>query len=134
VANNTFHLRVGRGIGTPPTPRSQPSVPPLGLSQPLSRQRVCPSEKKLPLPLPVLWGGAHSLARKGLGGRVPIPTRGHTLWYSLYICSLCLPHTYECVLYAYWSATLTYTFTYFTHLWGRYIKLRFADFSLRENS
>ncbi len=41
---------------------------------------------------PVLWGGAHSLARGG-GGRVPIPTRGHTLWYSLYIRTLWLLHT-----------------------------------------
>jgi hypothetical protein len=34
----------------------------------------------------VLGGGAHSHAREG----VPIPMRGHTLWYSKYICSLCL--------------------------------------------
>jgi hypothetical protein len=28
---------------------------------------------------------AHSPAREGLGlGRVPIPTRGHTLWFSFY--------------------------------------------------
>ncbi len=36
-----------------------------------------------PHPL-VPGGGAHSLERGG--GRVPIPTRGHTLWYSLNIC------------------------------------------------
>jgi hypothetical protein len=37
-------------------------------------------------PPPVLGGGAHStLAGKRGVGRVPIPTRGHTLWYSLYI-------------------------------------------------
>jgi hypothetical protein len=72
--NPTLH-RVGRvlnfspvvGIGTPPTPHPQASVPP---------------------PLFGSGGGAHSLAREG-GGRVPIPTRGHTLCYSLYICTLC---------------------------------------------
>jgi hypothetical protein len=36
-------------------------------------------------PHPLVTGGvAHSLAREG-DRRVPIPTRGHTLWYSLYI-------------------------------------------------
>jgi hypothetical protein len=30
-------------------------------------------------------GGAHSHAGEGWGGGVPIPTRGHTLWYSRYI-------------------------------------------------
>ncbi len=40
----------------------------LGLPQPLTRRQVCP-------PPPVMGGGAHTLA---------IPTRGHTLWYSLY--------------------------------------------------
>ncbi len=30
-------------------------------------------------------GGAHS---PGGGGGVPIPTRGHTLWYPIYICTL----------------------------------------------
>ncbi len=48
-------------IETPPTPHPQASVP----SPPL-----------------VLGGGAHSLAREG-GGTVPIPMRGHTLWYSV---------------------------------------------------
>jgi hypothetical protein len=46
----------------------------LGLPQPLTCRRVC------------LGGRAHSLAREGVG-RVPIPTRRHTLWYSLYICT-----------------------------------------------
>jgi hypothetical protein len=41
----------------------------LGLPQPLTRRRVCP---------PV---------ERGVG-RVPIPTRGQTLWYSLYIRTL----------------------------------------------
>ncbi len=36
-------------------------------------------------PPPFGWGGgAFSLASER-GGGVPIPTRGHTLWYSLYI-------------------------------------------------
>jgi hypothetical protein len=34
-------------------------------------------------------GGEHSLTREG-GGRIPIPTRGHTLRYSLYIGALWL--------------------------------------------
>jgi hypothetical protein len=38
----------------------------LSLPQPLIRSRMCP-----------------------LGGRVPIPTRGHTQWYSVYIYVLC---------------------------------------------
>ncbi len=29
-----------------------------------------------------------TLAGERGGGRVPIPTRGHTLWYSLYVCNL----------------------------------------------
>ncbi len=53
------------GIGTPPTPHPQASVP----------------------PHPVLGGGAHSLWREGLG-EFQIPTRGRTLWYSLHIRTL----------------------------------------------
>ncbi len=52
------------GIGTPPTPQPQASVPPPSL---------------------VPGKGAYTLAGERGGGRVPIPTRGHTLWYSLYI-------------------------------------------------
>ncbi len=38
-------------------------------------------------PPPLVPGGrAHSLARGG--GRVTIPARGHTLWYSIYKCTL----------------------------------------------
>ncbi len=33
-------------------------------------------------------GGRGTLAAERGGGRVPIPTRGHTLWYSLYVCTL----------------------------------------------
>ncbi len=33
-------------------------------------------------------GGRGTLAGERGGGRVPIPTRGHTLLYSLYICTL----------------------------------------------
>ncbi len=43
----------------------------LGLPHPLSRRRLCP---------PTLCG-------RGVGG-VPIPTRGHTLWCSIYIRTL----------------------------------------------
>jgi hypothetical protein len=52
----------------------------LGLPQPLTRRRVCP---------PPLGSGARgTLAGERGVGRVPIPTRGHTLWYSLYIRTL----------------------------------------------
>jgi hypothetical protein len=44
----------------------------LGLPQPLTSRRVYP-----PPPLWFLWGGG-----------VLILTRGHTLWYSRYICTL----------------------------------------------
>jgi hypothetical protein len=58
--------RVGRvlafspvvGIGTPPTPLPQASVP-----------------------FPFDSGGRGTLAGERKGRRVPIPTRGHTLWY-----------------------------------------------------
>ncbi len=52
----------------------------LGLPQPLTRRRVCP---------PPVLGGRGTLAGERRVGRVPIPTRGHTLWYSLYIRTLC---------------------------------------------
>jgi hypothetical protein len=59
------------GIGTPPTLHPQASVPPT---------------------LWYRWG--HTCWREGGGGRVPIPTRGHTVWYSLYLYMyiLCAPH------------------------------------------
>ncbi len=55
-----------RRIGTPPTPRPQASVspPPFGS------------------------GGRGTLAGERGGGSVPIPTRGHTLWYSVNIRTL----------------------------------------------
>jgi hypothetical protein len=61
--------RVGRvlsfsqvvGIGTPPTPHPQASMA-----------------------LPGSEGRGTLAGERGVG-RVPIPTRGHTLWYSLYI-------------------------------------------------
>jgi hypothetical protein len=52
----------------------------LGLPQPLTSRRVCP--------LPPVIGGRGTLAGGTGVGRVPIPTRGHTLWYSLYIRTL----------------------------------------------
>ncbi len=36
-------------------------------------------------------GGRGTLAGEKGVGRVPIPTRRHTLWYSLRICTLCVP-------------------------------------------
>jgi hypothetical protein len=53
------------GIDTPPTPYPQ---------------RVCP-------PPPCGSGGRGTLASEKGGGRVPIPTREHTLWYSVNICT-----------------------------------------------
>jgi hypothetical protein len=49
----------------------------LGLPQPLTHRRVCP---------PAFWfrGEGHTCWRER-GWSVPIPTRGHTLWYSLYV-------------------------------------------------
>ncbi len=53
----------------------------LGLSQPLSRQRVFPSPQK--------QGGGGTLACGwGVGGS-PNSDEGHTLWYSLYVRTLC---------------------------------------------
>ncbi len=37
---------------------------------------------------PPRLGGRGTLAGERGGGRVPIPTRGHTLWYSIYISTL----------------------------------------------
>jgi hypothetical protein len=54
----------------------------LGLSQPLSRQRVFPSPQK--------QGGGGTLACGwGVGGS-PNSDEGHTLWYSLYVRTLCV--------------------------------------------
>ncbi len=40
------------------------------------------------MPPPLGSGGRGTLAMERVVGRVPIPARGHTLWYSLYICTL----------------------------------------------
>jgi hypothetical protein len=54
------------------------------------RWRVCP---------PTLWSGREGTLACGRGvGGVPIPTRGHTLWCSMYISNLC---RYVIILY-YW--------------------------------
>jgi hypothetical protein len=66
--------RVGRvlrfspvvGIWTPPPPRQQASVP-----------------------APLWFWGRGTFAGERGGGRAPIPTRGHTLWYFIFICTLC---------------------------------------------
>jgi hypothetical protein len=52
----------------------------LGLPQPLTRSRLCP-------PPPRFWGRGTLAGERGVG-RVPIQTRGHTLWYSLHIRTL----------------------------------------------
>jgi hypothetical protein len=52
----------------------------LGLPQPLNRRPVSPP--------PFGSGGRGTLAGERGGGRVPIPMRGHTLWYSVNICTL----------------------------------------------
>jgi hypothetical protein len=52
-----------------------------------SRQRTPPTPRpqaSLPHP-PLVWEGPRGkLAGEKVGGRVPMPTRGHTLWYSVY--------------------------------------------------
>ncbi len=58
---------------TSPTPHPQASVPPPASPPPGSAS-----------------GGKGTLAgERGGGGRVPISARGHTLWYSIYVCTLC---------------------------------------------
>jgi hypothetical protein len=77
----------------------------LGYSQPQSRQSaklfLQSSELGLPHPLPqasvpppTLWfRGEGTLACQRRVGGVPIPTRGHTLWYSVNISTLCSQRT-----------------------------------------
>jgi hypothetical protein len=60
----------------------------LGLPQPLTLKRVCPP------PPPVLGGGAHSLAREGLGESQFRRGDIHCAWYSLYVRTLwCVKYT-----------------------------------------
>jgi hypothetical protein len=59
-------------------------------NQPQSRQSVKIFLKSSELGLsqpPRFWGRVILAGERGIG-RVPIPTRGHTLWYSLYKCTL----------------------------------------------
>ncbi len=49
----------------------------LGLPQPITGRRG--------LPPPLQFRGRGTFAGERGGGRVPIPTRGHILWYSVYI-------------------------------------------------
>ncbi len=58
----------------------------LGLPQPLTRSRVCPPGS----------GGRGTLAGERGLGRVPITTRGHTLWFSLYVHTLWVARTGFC--------------------------------------
>ncbi len=66
----------------------------LGIPQPLTRTRVC---------TPPPFGSGGKGYTRWLGGRVPIPTRGHTPWYSLYVCNLWF-HTKvpSCQVYFIW--------------------------------
>ncbi len=43
---------------------------------------------QMSVPPPFGSGGRGTLAGDRGAGRVPVPTRGHTLWYSIYICTL----------------------------------------------
>jgi hypothetical protein len=54
----------------------------LGLPLPLTRRRVCPSPGS---------GGRGTLAGERGVGRVPILTRGYTLWYSVYLHTVFTP-------------------------------------------
>ncbi len=65
------------GIGTPPTANPPESVP--------------------PPPPPPGSEGKGTLAGERGGGRVPIPTRGHTQWYSIHI------YTYFVGLIKFWK-------------------------------
>jgi hypothetical protein len=75
TASPSFSHRVGRVLSFFSSRRNWDSPPPH------SRRRVCP---------PPFGGGEGTLAcGRGVGG-VPIPTKGHTLWCSVYISTLCL--------------------------------------------
>jgi len=53
----------------------------IGTSPPPTRRRVCP-------PHPLVGGRGGTLAyERGVGG-IPIPTREHTQWYSVYLSTL----------------------------------------------
>ncbi len=56
---------------------------------PLTRRRVCPP--------PLIPGEGHTRLRER-GWEVPIRTRGHTLWYNRYICTLCCIPSHNQVL------------------------------------
>jgi hypothetical protein len=62
-----FSLVVRIWIPPPPYPQASVSPPP----------HIC------------FRGITHSLAGEGVGVGDPIPTRGQTLWFSRYICTLC---------------------------------------------
>ncbi len=72
---NTLPHRVGRVLSFSPVVR-------IGTPQPLTRRRVCPP----PSPR-FLGGGAHSLAREGVGESQF--RKGDIHWYSVYVCTLC---------------------------------------------
>jgi hypothetical protein len=76
-------------------------------------------------PPPVLGGGAPrgTLACEKGVGRVPVPTRGHTLSYSLYIRTL---WSFMHVLYNYCTILYLYIITEI-HIFGISIKVRVID-------
>ncbi len=76
------------GIGTPPTPHPQASVPP-----------------------PLCSGGRSTLDGERGGGGVPIPTRGHTLRYSLYKCTLWASQSAQVLQCFFTSFWLQYRYT-----------------------
>ncbi len=72
----------------------------LGLSQPLSRQRVFPSPQKQ-------VGGGTLACGWGVGGS-PNSDEGHTLWYSLYVRTLWIRITKVYAMYL--SCTISFCF------------------------
>jgi hypothetical protein len=86
----------------------------LSLPQPLTRRRVCPP------PSPGS-GGSGTLAGERGVGRVPIPTRGHTLWYSLFIYTYFVADTPQ----------LPPSPRTWAHIWGRYWSAKIDDISLQ---
>jgi hypothetical protein len=90
VREHSIDHRVGRllsffpvvGIGTPPTPHPQASVP----------------------PPPFGSGGRGKLAGEKRSRRVPIPMRGHTLWYSVYMYFVSTDHIFHSLCLPLWSS------------------------------
>ncbi len=54
-------------------------------------------------PPPLWFGGRGTLGGEWGGGRVPISTRGHILWYSVYICTLWSTGSNRISKYSHWD-------------------------------